>query len=132
MKFHRPDRVADQILRDASDIILREVKDTKLGFVTFSRVEISKDLKFARIYYTALGTDKEKSDCRNALKRSRAFIQSRIGQRLGLRHTPEISFIFDKGLEHSLKINDLIKKIQREREEHEKVSENDRGNKSPD
>jgi ribosome-binding factor A len=120
MKFHRPDRVADQILRDASDILHKEVKDNKLGFLTFSRVEVSGDLRYAKIFYTILGSKKEMGETRNALKRSRAFIQSRIGQRLGLRHTPEISFVFDHGLEHSMRVNDLLKKIKDERDERSK------------
>ena len=132
MRFYRPDRVADQILRDASEILQREIKDRKLGFVTFSRVDVSKDLKYAKIYYTILGSEEEIRNSKNALKRSRPFIQSRIGQRLGLRHTPEIKFIFDKGIEHSLRINELIRKIQNERDEQDKKQQDTGGNQSSD
>ncbi|MCP4633382.1 MAG: 30S ribosome-binding factor RbfA [candidate division Zixibacteria bacterium] len=132
MKFHRPDRVADQILRDASEILQREAKDPKLGFVTFSRVEISKDLKYAKIYYTVLGSDKEIRDSKTALSRCRTFIQSKVGKRLGLRNTPELKFIFDSGLDHSFKIDNLLKKFHTEIEQREKDTGKDTEDQSTD
>jgi len=117
MKLYRPDRVAEQIMRDAAEILQREVKDLKLGFVTFSRVEVSKDLKYAKIFFTALGSPEEQAKSANALNRGRTFIQSRIGQRLNLRHIPEISFHIDKGIDNSLRVDELINKIHEELEE---------------
>lgn len=132
MKFHRRDRVADQILRDASQILFREVKDSEIGFVTLSRVEVTKDLRFAKIYYTAMGSDEEQARSSRALYRCRAFMQSRIGKLLGIRHTPEISFEFDKGLDHSLRVNELINRIENERKKRESGSEDSDRDQPPD
>ncbi|MBD3233446.1 MAG: 30S ribosome-binding factor RbfA [candidate division Zixibacteria bacterium] len=132
MKYHRTERVADQILRDVAETVQHEVKDPKIGFVTFSRVEISDDLKFAKIFYTVLGSEEEQKNSRQALKRSRTFIQSRIGKKLGIRHTPEITFIFDKGLENSLRVNELLNIINEERQERESGSANTDRDQSSD
>jgi len=132
MKFHRPDRVADQILRDVAEIVQREVKDTKIGFITFSRVQISKDLKFAKIFYTVMGSEKEQKQSIRALHRAKSFIQSKVGQRLSLRNTPEISFVFDEGLENSLRVNDLLRKIHEELEERKSGQEDTIENQQSD
>ncbi|MBD3168948.1 MAG: 30S ribosome-binding factor RbfA [candidate division Zixibacteria bacterium] len=115
MKNYRQDRVADQILRDASEIIHREIKDNRIGFITLSRVKISSDLKYATIYYTVLGSEEDVNKTKTALGSNRGLIQSKLGGRLGLRNTPEITFEMDKGIEHSLKVNEILKKIEDEK-----------------
>ncbi len=114
MRFHRVDRVAIQILKNASEVLNKEVKDADMGFVTFSRAEVSGDLKYAKIYFTVLGTEGEKQLSIIALERSRLFIQSRIGKLLGLKYTPQISFHLDKGLDNSFRVKELLKKIHDE------------------
>jgi len=103
--------VGDLIKREIAHIIQCELKDPGIGFVTISAVEVSADLKHAKIFYTVLGDEDSKSKSACALKRASGFIQREIGRRLRLKYTPEIFFQFDGSVEYGAHIEELIQKI---------------------
>jgi len=107
----RAERVGDLIKKEISQIIQYELKDPGIGFVTITAVELSGDLKHARIFYSVLGDENAKEESSSALKRACGFIQHEIGKRLRLRYTPEICFLFDTSVEYGAHIETLIKKI---------------------
>jgi len=92
-------------------MIQRELKDPGIGFVTVTGVEVSPDLKRAKIFYSVLGEEDSKKQSASALKRACGFIQHEIGKRLRLKHIPEISFQFDSSVEYGAHIEELIQKI---------------------
>lgn len=112
----RAERVGDLIKKEISQIIQYELKDPGIGFVTITAVELSGDLKHAKIFYSVLGDEKAKNESSSALKRACGFIQHEIGRRLKLRYTPEIYFLFDPSVEYGAHIETLIKKIHKSQE----------------
>lgn len=111
MQYQRKDRVGDLIKREISQMLQRELKDPGIGFVTITGVEVSADLKRAKIFYSVLGDENSKKKSASALKRACGFIQHEIGKRLRLKHIPEISFQFDASVEYGAHIEELIQKI---------------------
>lgn len=107
----RAERVGDLIKREVSQIIQYELKDPGIGFVTITAVELSSDLRHAKIFYSVLGDEKAKKESSSALKRACGFIQHEIGRKLRLKYTPEISFLFDPSVEYGAHIETLIHKI---------------------
>src|SRR5689334_17229848 len=99
MSTRRQVQVADAIQRHMSDLIQRELKDPRIGFATVTRVEVSHDLKYARIYISVLGSPEEQKATMQALERGKGFIRREIGQRLDLRSVPEIQFRLDTSAE---------------------------------
>ncbi|MBL7071248.1 MAG: 30S ribosome-binding factor RbfA [Candidatus Omnitrophica bacterium] len=113
----RPDRVASAIRREVSNIIQEEIKDPRVGFTTITKVEITPDLRHAKIYYSVLGDEKQKLSTQIALRNAKGFIRKLIGSRLKLRLTPDIAFKMDKTVEYSDKIDRILEKINRDKKE---------------
>lgn len=128
MQYKRSERVGDLIKEEISRIIQYELKDPGIGFLTITGVELSDDLKHAKIFYSVLGDEEAKKESSLALKRACGFIQHEIGRRLRLKYTPEIFFQFDPSAEYGARIETLIKKIhtsQRSTEEDQFEGKND-------
>src|SRR5262245_37119367 len=111
----RPDRVADQIRGELAELLAREVHDPGIGFVTITRVKVSPDLQQARVYYTLIGDDRAKRDTERALERAKPFLRRQIGSRIRLRRVPELSFEFDRSVEHQDRVEQLLMEIADER-----------------
>lgn len=111
MQYKRKDRVGDQIRKEVSHIIQSELKDPGIGFVTITDVELSEDLKSARIFYSVLGSEKNRLDSSRALQRAVFFVQHEIGKRMRLKFTPRIKFIFDDSLEKGARIEKALEQL---------------------
>jgi ribosome-binding factor A len=112
----RIERVAEEIKREVSSMLMQDLRDPRIGFVTITRVEISADLRNANIYYSILGNEKQQLETGTALKAATGFVRKLIGQRLNLRFNPEINFKFDKSIAYSVEIEKLINEINDEQE----------------
>jgi len=112
---HRPDRVGDQLRKELSDLLAREVHDPGIGFITLTNVQVTPDLQHARVYYTALGEAAARRQTERALERATPFLRRQIGRRLRLRRVPELQFTFDEGIE----AQDRVERLLREIHEHE-------------
>lgn len=124
----RTQRVAEAIRRLTSEIIHNQLRDPRLkGFITVTKVEVTPNLRLARIYYSVLGDDKKKKSVRGGLKSAKNFIRKRIADELKLMYAPEVSLIIDKALEHKERIDKVLKKIHNEveNEDNRKHSEID-------
>ncbi len=84
----RLERIAEDIKREVSSIIAREVKDPRLGMISITDVNVSRDLSWAKIYYSQLGSDEERERTLEGLNRARGFIRTELSWRLKIRHTP--------------------------------------------
>lgn len=126
MQYKRAERIGDLIKEEVSQIIQYELKDPGIGFVTITGVEVSDDLKHAKIFYSVLGDESAKKESSSALKRACGFVQHEIGRRLRLKYTPEIYFQFDPSVEYGARIETLIKEIHNsEKSTKEKLSSED-------
>lgn len=109
--YQRSDRVSILLKEEISQLILREVKDPELGFVTITDVEVSKDLQVAKVYYTVLGNTQQKHDSSRALQRVAHFIKRQLGKRLRMRSIPDIIFKYDHSLDYGEKIDSLLRRV---------------------
>ena len=107
----RPDRVGDQIRAEVSQLIARELRDPGIGFITITKVQVSPDLQHARVYYTTLGDKGARKNTDRALERASPFMRRQLGQRLRLRRTPELEFIFDESIAHQDRIEQLLQEL---------------------
>ncbi|MBN1997723.1 30S ribosome-binding factor RbfA [candidate division KSB1 bacterium] len=111
MQYKRADRVSALIKHETSQIIIRELQDPDIGFVTITKVKMSRDLRFAKIYYSVLGGKDQQEKATAALSRSLKFIRGELGHRLNLRYVPEIRFYYDDSIEYADHIDKLLKKL---------------------
>jgi ribosome-binding factor A len=116
MQGKRLDRVNQLIKEEVSTLLQRELKDPRLGFVTVTEVETSKDLRLAKVFVSVLGDERQWAASLAALASARGFVRNWLRQHLDLRVTPEIDFRADRSMEHAAKIQSLLKRVQDHRE----------------
>ncbi len=110
----RVEKVQEFIKQEVSKIILNELKDPRIGFVTVTQVDVTGDLRSAKIFVSLMGNDDQKAATWTALQNSLGFIRSEVGKRIRLRMTPELTFQLDQSLDYSTKIQELLIKIKEE------------------
>lgn len=108
----RQDKVKSQIEKEVSSIINNEIKDPRMGFVTITGVEISPDLRYAKIFFSVLGKAKEHARTKQALDSASGFIRKLVAQRIQLRFAPELVFKEDRSGEYSAKIEEILNEIK--------------------
>lgn len=111
--YKRADRVADQIRTEVADILMRKTKDPRVGFITVTDVELSSDLKLARVYVTTLQDAQEEAETFHGLSKAVGFIRAELGRRLALRYTPEISFFRDEAGERGNRVLSLLEQVSK-------------------
>jgi len=117
----RPERVARELKRYISEVIQKGLKDPRIGFVTITDVEITPDLKLAKVYYTVMGSRTEKNNTINALKSSIGYIKNLIAKDMGLRFVPDLIFKEDLSQERAQNVYKILDKIKKEeKDEHKK------------
>ena len=113
----RPERVANAMRREISSIIHDDLKDTRIGFTTVTKVEVTSDLRNVKVYYSVLGDKKQKKATEIALNNAKGYIKRLIGDRIKLRFMPDIIFRIDKSLEHRDNMERLFDKIKKDKGE---------------
>ena len=114
MPTQRQMRVNSLLQEEISLIVLRELPDPELNLTTITSVEVSPDLRHARVFASVFGEDEEYRLALNALKRHRKEIQELIGDRLDLRFTPRLNFVADRTAEQAQRIETLLHRIAEE------------------
>jgi ribosome-binding factor A len=112
----RQDRVAEAIKKEVSLIIHDELNDPRLGFVTITGVEISQNLRHAKITFSVLGKDEEHKKTQKALDSALGFIRRLLAQRVKLMFAPEIIFREDRSSEYSVRIEEVLNEIKEQDE----------------
>ena len=107
----RTERLAEELREEVAQMITAELKDPRIGFVTVTRVSLGPDLRQARVFVGVLGTEKQRQASLAGLKQASGFMRRALGQRLRLRHTPELLFQYDEGLEASDRVARLLDEI---------------------
>lgn len=112
MAYNRSERVAEEIRKEVATMLFGEIHDPRIGFVTITKVQVSKDLRHAKVYYSIIGSDEEKEKTMVGLQSSSGYMRREIGKRLKLRYFPELTFKFDDSLEYASRIEKIIKEIK--------------------
>ena len=113
--LRRADRVAREIQRELSRLVQREVRDPRLSQVTFTRVELTDDLKEARVAFVPLGgtgSAERIAELQAGLDKARGWLQRKVGAGLRLRNTPRLRFGYDRGMENLVRIHEVIQGLQ--------------------
>ncbi|MDX2043143.1 MAG: 30S ribosome-binding factor RbfA [Acidobacteriota bacterium] len=111
---YRPNRLAQELKTEISAIISREMPHHRLGFVTITEVKVSPDLRHARVFVSVFGSPQEQKDSLELLNNEKSFFRLLIGKRFRLRHTPEITFVYDETIEHGDHMLQLMEEIKKE------------------
>ena len=105
---HRSHQVADQIQRDLSELIARELKDPRIGMVTIQSVEVTPDYAHAKVYFSVLVGDPAVTE--EALNQGAGFLRNALFKRLHIHTVPTLHFVYDRSIERAADLNALIAK----------------------
>ncbi len=114
MQGKRIDRVADLIHKELGNAIATRLRDPRIGFVTITRVNVSADLHYAKVFYSVIGDGAKRKATQEALNHAKGFLQKDLAQVLNLRYTPHLEFYLDDSIERSIEIEGLLKSIHQE------------------
>ncbi len=116
-QFKRSKRVGSQMLRDVRVLLELECATNLTAMVTFTDVEVTDDLRYATIYYSVLGDEKQKTQASRYFNKNRGRIQFKLGRLLNIKIIPEITFEFDPSIEQGMRIEQLLNEISKENEQ---------------
>lgn len=108
----KTERIGSQIIKELSEIILEEAKSEILKSITITAADVTSDLGLAKIYYTYLG-DYDKKEVQDELDKASSFLRTELAERMDLRHTPNLRFIFDKSIEYGTNIEKILADINK-------------------
>jgi ribosome-binding factor A len=112
MQNTRVARLAHQLQQEIAMIIHQELKDPGLGFVTVTRLELSKDLSHAKVMFSCLGSEQSREQSQQALNRSARFIHGLIKKRFRLKVIPELVFRYDESIEGAVAMADTLQRLK--------------------
>ena len=107
-RYKRSERVQELLLEEISKLIQHDLKDPRVGFVTVTRIELSDNLKNAKVFVSIMGSDEQKENSIEGLNSAKGFIRSSLGKNLYLKHIPELHFKLDEAADHVEKITKII------------------------
>lgn len=108
---HRPERVREFIKEQVGEIIQRELKDPRIGFVSVTAVEVSGDLRHAKVFVSVLGDAQAKADTMAGLTSAQGYVRGELGRRLQMRFSPEVLFRLDESIERGTRVMSLIRQV---------------------
>jgi ribosome-binding factor A len=108
----RQEKVQEQLVQQISEMILRELKDPRLGFVTLTGAEITRDLRHAKIFVSVLGDENARKQSLQALKSASGLLRGEFARRAHLRIAPELEFQIDEGIERGNRIFELLHSVE--------------------
>jgi len=115
MSSRRVLKAAEAIREVVSTAILLELRDPRVQDVTVTRVEVSSDMRNAKVFVSIMGDEAKENLGLHGLRSSAGFLQQKVGQRIDTRYIPRLAFEIDKGLKNSLKVAELLNQIRREK-----------------
>jgi len=113
----RSEKVADLIRKEVSDMLLRTVKDPRVGFVTITKVKVTEDYRLAKIQFSVPGSAEERERSIIGLNSARGYIRRELAKRINLRYTPEILFEYDPSVEYAIHIEEVFQALKEESQE---------------
>lgn len=111
MNHKRSEKVAESIHELVSELMIKGLKDPRIGFITVTGVKVTDDLHFATIYFSIIGNDDEKLATEKGLHSAKGFIRKEIAKNLRMRYVPEIFFKYDNSFEYGQRIENLLSEI---------------------
>src|SRR5437879_1077184 len=113
--MRRPERLADTLREEITQIVGYELEDPRVAMVTETDVRVSDDLRDASVYVTVAGNKQESQTAMRALRHAAPYVRRQLGFALSLRHTPELHFVRDMVEEQGARVDELLQQIEHER-----------------
>lgn len=113
MKVKRSLRVSELLKREISELLSMKMRDPRVKTVSVTSVNVSDDLKIAKIYYRVFGNDEDRENAGLGLEKGKKFLRAEVGHHLELRYVPELIFYYDSGLDYATHIDSLLEKIKK-------------------
>jgi ribosome-binding factor A len=110
----RIDRLGDLIKEEISNLLIRQIRDPRIGMLTITDVEVSRDLRTAKVFYTVSGDDNARREAQRGLESAVGFIRSAVAHNLTIRRMPELTFVFDTSLDYGQKIDRILEELKEE------------------
>ncbi len=111
----RKDRLSSEIVKETSKILLSEMRDPRLGFITVTRAKVSDDYRHARVFVSVMGPPKQKKLTLSGLKHAQGFVQRELSRRIKMRVFPEIVFELDESIDKAFQVTKIIDDLAKER-----------------
>ncbi len=115
----RSEKVKGQLKKEISRVLQEDLKDPRIGFVTLTRIDLTDDLRYAKVYFSVLGDEAAKQSSTEGIQSAVGYIRRLIGERLKLKYVPEISFKLDKSIEYSINLEKTFERLKNEREQNQ-------------
>ena len=112
MSVSRIKRISSLLKQELSKIIQSKLRDDRIGFISIIDIEITKDLRFAKVFYSQIGSDEEKKDTQKALKIAAKFIKGELGRAIQLKTVPNLKFIYDESIERASHLSTIFREIK--------------------
>jgi len=112
--YRREDQLSGAITRELSDLMRTRMKDPRIGFASITGVELSHDLRYAKVFVSVMGSPEEQRETMRGLDSANGFLRRELAQRLTIRHVPEISFRLDESIARGARVLDLLKQVEKE------------------
>ena len=123
--YKRTDRVADQIQRELAQLIAQQVKDPRVGMVTITGVDVTREFDHAKIYITVMGADQEAvKETLTGLRAAAGFLRRELGRAIRIRTIPQLHFMYDESIEYGHRLSSLIEEAVKSDKQHTKGSDN--------
>ena len=122
MQMTRIARLAERLHQEIATIIHQELKDPRLGFITVTRLELSKDLRHAKVFFSCLGSEEDRVRCQEALERSAGFMHGLIKKRFSLKVIPQLAFQYDESIAESIELSEKLDALRRSPPERPRAS----------
>jgi ribosome-binding factor A len=111
---HRQEKLGELIAAELSDLLRNRVKDPRVGFASITRVEVSGDLRHAKVFVSVMGTPEEQAASMKGLRNATGYLRHELAERIVLRYMPEINFRLDTSIEEGARILELIRQVEEE------------------
>jgi len=122
---HRQEKLGELIQAELAELLRTRVKDPRIGFASITHVDVSGDLRHAKVFVSIMGTDEERNATMKGLKNATGFLRHELATRLVIRYMPEIAFKLDTSIEEGARILNLISKVEEEDRRLSQSSEGD-------
>jgi len=107
----RSNRVAEAIRETVATALLGKIKDPRLANVTVTRCDVTPDLSYVKVYYTVLGDEQKRDAAKQGFESATPFLRTQVGNEIPLRVVPELSFRYDEGIDHAMRIEELLSEL---------------------
>ncbi len=114
MSSFRPERVGEQIHKEISHLLMHGIKDPRVALVTITGVNVTRDLRLAKVFFTVSDEAQDRKEAESGLKSAGPFIRRELGQVMQLRFIPEIRFIYDSSFAYGQRIESLLRQVKTE------------------